>query len=241
MEYGLVALWLATYLSIGALSLPLAGAAFSTVRGRGVAFAIPIGLVTIAAVGYIVGHLAFGLPALLAGLAVLAAASVRFGDFERRLWRHAVEISVVFAVAFLFAVSLRAVSPAIAPLPIAAGEKFLDYGLLRSLLRSPALPPEDMWFAGKAVQYYQKAGEAYFLADKPKRATRMFEQAADRLLLHGDVWAAARNYLSGALVAEEAGNHIQAVELGWKVHYLTNSDRLTVREKRLLRSSIQVM
>ena len=154
MEYGLVALWLATYLSIGALSLPLAGAAFSTVRGRGVAFAIPIGLVTIAAVGYIVGHLAFGLPALLAGLAVLAAASVRFGDFERRLWRHAVEISVVFAVAFLFAVSLRAVSPAIAPLPVAAGEKFLDYGLLRSLLRSPALPPEDMWFAGEAVQYY---------------------------------------------------------------------------------------
>ncbi|CCQ36074.1 DUF2298 family protein [Natronomonas moolapensis 8.8.11] len=154
MEYGLVALWLVAYLSIGALSLPLAGTAFSTVRGRGVAFAIPIGLVTITAVGYIVGHLAFGLPALLAGLAVLAVLSVRFGNFERRLWRYVVEIAVVFAVAFLFVVSLRAVSPAIAPLPIAAGEKFLDYGLLRSLLRSPVLPPEDMWFAGEAVQYY---------------------------------------------------------------------------------------
>ena len=154
MEYGLVALWLAAYLLIGALSLPLAGAAFPAVRGRGAGFAIPIGLVTLAVVGYLVGHLAFGLPALLAGLAVLAAASLRLGIPEEPPWRHYAEIATVFAVAFLFAVSIRAVSPAIAPLPLSAGEKFLDYGLLRSLLRSPALPPEDMWFAGEAVQYY---------------------------------------------------------------------------------------
>ena len=154
MEYGLVVRWLAAYLSIGALSLPVAAAAFSDIRGRGTAFAIPIGLATITVIGYLFGHLAFGLPALLAGLAVLAAASVLIGAPEERLWRHYVEIAAVFAVAFLFAVSIRAVSPAIAPLPLSAGEKFLDYGLLRSLLRSPALPPEDMWFAGETVQYY---------------------------------------------------------------------------------------
>ena len=154
MEYGLVALWLAAYLSIGALSLPVTAAAFSGLRGRGAAFAVPIGFATITVVGYLVGHVAFGRVALLAGLAVLAAASFRFGTPDKRLWRHYAEIAAVFAVAFLFAAAIRAVSPAVAPLPLSAGEKFLDYGLLRSLLRSSTLPPEDMWFAGEAVRYY---------------------------------------------------------------------------------------
>ena len=154
MEYGLVVLWLAAYLSIGALALPLAASIFPRFHDRGAAFAIPIGLLTIAVVGYLVGHLAFGLPALVAGLAVLAGLSLRSGVIGRTVWRSYAEIAVVFAVAFLFVISVRAVSPAIAPLPISAGEKFLDYGLLRSLLRTSVLPPEDMWFAGEAVQYY---------------------------------------------------------------------------------------
>jgi len=154
MEYGLVVLWLAAYLSIGALALPLAASVFPRFHDRGAAFAIPLGLLAIAVVGYLVGHLAFGLPALLAGLAVLAGLSLRADAIDRTVWRSYAEIAVVFAAAFLFMVSLRAVSPAIAPLPISAGEKFLDYGLLRSLLRANVLPPEDMWFAGEAVQYY---------------------------------------------------------------------------------------
>ena len=154
MEYGLVALWLAAYLSIGALSLPVTAALFSGVRGCGAALAIPVGLVVITVVGYLVGHLAFGLPALVAGCVVLAAASARLPGIDRHVWRSYAEVAAVFAVAFLFLISIRAVSPAIAPLPISAGEKFLDYGLVRSLLRADTLPPEDMWFAGEAVRYY---------------------------------------------------------------------------------------
>lgn len=154
MEYGLVVLWLATYLVLGALALPLAAAIFRRFRDAGAAFAIPIALVTIAVVGYLVGHLAFGIPALVVGLAVLSGLSLRFGDPDRIEWRSYAEVAVVFTLAFLFMISIRAASPAIAPLPIAAGEKFLDYGLLRTLLRSTALPPEDMWFAGESVQYY---------------------------------------------------------------------------------------
>ena len=154
MEYGLVALWVAAYLSIGALSVPLAATAFSEFHDRGAAFAVPIGLVTIAVVGYLVGHLAFGLPALIAGIALLSILSLRADGVDRATWRSYAEAATVFVLAFLFIVAIRSVSPAIAPLPIAAGEKFLDYGLLRSLLRGSELPPEDVWFAGEAVQYY---------------------------------------------------------------------------------------
>ncbi|MFB6219892.1 MAG: DUF2298 domain-containing protein, partial [Halolamina sp.] len=34
------------------------------------------------------------------------------------------------------------------------GEKFLDFGLLKSLDRATRLPPQDMWFAGEPVVYY---------------------------------------------------------------------------------------
>jgi YYY domain-containing protein len=51
-------------------------------------------------------------------------------------------------------VPLGASDPVIAPLPLAIGEKMLDFGLLKSLVRAETLPPEDMWFAGEPVAYY---------------------------------------------------------------------------------------
>ncbi|MEF8914227.1 DUF2298 domain-containing protein [Natronomonas sp.] len=154
MEYGLVVLWLAMYLIVGLATLPLAAALFPRFHDAGAAFAIPVGLGTIGIVGYLVGHLAFGWPALLAALAVLIAGSVFVGDSETVDEYAYAEVAVVFAVAFGFLVAIRSVTPEIAPLPLAIGEKFLDFGLLRTSLRAEALPPEDMWFAGESLQYY---------------------------------------------------------------------------------------
>ena len=154
MEFGLVALWLAMYLVVGLATLPLAAALFPRFRDAGAAFAIPVGLATVGVVGYLVGHVAFGWPALLAALAAIVLASATVGDREAVDERAYAEAAAVFAVAFCFLVAVRSVSPAIAPLPLATGEKFLDYGLVRSTLRAGSLPPEDMWFAGESVSYY---------------------------------------------------------------------------------------
>ena len=154
MEYGLVALWLAMYLVVGLATLPLAAALFSRFHDAGAAFAIPVGLAMVGVVGYLVGHVAFGWPALLVALATVVVASETVGDRDAVDERAYAEAAAVFAVAFLFLVAVRAVSPAIAPLPLSAGEKFLDFGLVRTTLRAGALPPEDMWFAGESVQYY---------------------------------------------------------------------------------------
>lgn len=155
MEYWLVVRWLAVYLFLFAAGLPLAAVLCSRLANRGAGIALPVSLAVLGLTGYWIGHLSFGWLSIGVGLLVLCGLigfvvrSPRVtADIERR---PAIESAVVFTFAFLFLVAVRAVDPAVHP---SGGEKFLDYGLLRSLLRASALPPEDIWFAGEPVKYY---------------------------------------------------------------------------------------
>jgi len=164
MEYGLVVRWLVAYGALAALGRPVVTRLCSTLPGRGVGFALPTALVVFGTVAYWVGHLTFGPVALGAGLLALATLALLTGldrDAlrERRLelahgvrpGREGAEAAVVFVLAFALLVAVRAVDPAVYPV---GGEKFLDFGLLKSLDRATTLPPEDMWFAGEPVAYY---------------------------------------------------------------------------------------
>ncbi|MFB6352591.1 MAG: DUF2298 domain-containing protein [Halobacteriales archaeon] len=151
MSFGLVVVWLAALLLLGLLAWPLAARLLPDLDHAALAF--PLALAVLGVVGHLVGHVAFGWPALLAGLAVLAAGAY-WGRTAALPGRRFAEVGAVFAAAFLFMVAVRAYDPAAAPLPVAVGEKLLDFGLLKSLLRAPALPPEDMWFAGEPVRYH---------------------------------------------------------------------------------------
>jgi len=165
MEYLLVLQWLLTVAALAALALPATARLLERLPGRGVGFALPIALVTVTTVVYWVGSLAYGLPTMLFGVLVLAAVAALVGldrdalrerrvepaadlDIDRRA---IAEVGVVFLVGFLFVVAIRAADPAASPV---AGEKFLDFGLLKSLARADSLPPEDVWFAGEPVKYY---------------------------------------------------------------------------------------
>jgi YYY domain-containing protein len=156
MEYGLAALWLVAFLAVGGLALPVAGALLGRTADRGAAVAVPIGLAAIGIVAFLVGHLRFGWVAPLAGVAALAGLAVAAGRTGTALpdRRTLAETAAVFAGAFALLVAVRAVDPAVAPLPLSIGEKFLDFGLLNAVLRADRLPPEDMWFAGEPVRYY---------------------------------------------------------------------------------------
>jgi YYY domain-containing protein len=168
MEYGLVVRWLVAFLALGAVGVPLAARLFRRSATRGVGFALPVSALTLGLVAFWIGRAAFGPVAVAAGLLVLLALAAgvllergALRDGTVRLDDDAVdglpdrqivaETAAVFAVAFLFVVVIRAFDPGVDP---SAGEKFLDYGLLKSLLRAGALPPEDMWFAGEPVRYY---------------------------------------------------------------------------------------
>ncbi|WP_348613166.1 DUF2298 domain-containing protein [Halobaculum rarum] len=168
MEYGLVVRWLVVLLALGAVGVPIAARLFPRSATRGAGFALPIAALTLGLGSFWVGRVTFGPIALavallillaLAALAMVDRGALRDGtvafddDAVDRLPDRSVvaETAAVFAVAFLFVVLIRAFDPGVDP---SAGEKFLDYGILKSLLRAGTLPPEDMWFAGEPVRYY---------------------------------------------------------------------------------------
>ncbi|PSP76289.1 hypothetical protein BRC86_01390 [Halobacteriales archaeon QS_3_64_16] len=183
MEVGVVAIWLLACGALAAAGWPLAATLFPKTPDRGAALSLPVALVVLTTVAYWIGHVSIVL-GLLAGLLVLAVAAtlcarralsvgsrsengidsggecdpdteVRFRGISASVGalprKPAAESAVVFLLAFGFLLAIRAVDPAVHP---GGGEKFLDFGLLASLLRASALPPEDFWFAGEPVQYY---------------------------------------------------------------------------------------
>ena len=151
MEFGLVLLWLLVFLAFLYAGATVAGLLFPRFADRGVGVGLPLALGIVWLVTYLIGHLslAVGIWLGVATLVALAAfAGYRGTTVDRGLF---LEAAAVFTAAFLFVVAIRSVDPAIVPI---GGEKFLDFGLLKSLLRADRLPPEDMWFAGKDVAYY---------------------------------------------------------------------------------------
>ncbi|MBX0285660.1 DUF2298 domain-containing protein [Haloarcula salinisoli] len=151
MEYGLVVIWLALYLLLTYVGATIASALFPRFAERGIAFGLPVALVVLWLSTYFVGRVSITAGIWLGVVALVAGAIAVAYRREPVDLRSFGEVAAVFTVAFLFLVWVRALDPAISPL---AGEKFLDFGLVQSLLRADTLPPEDMWFAGEPVAYY---------------------------------------------------------------------------------------
>ena len=152
MEYTLVVVWLAVLAALAAAATPLAALLLDPLPDRGSGLGLPVAIATLGVASYWVGQVAFGWPGIIVALVVVLGGSAfalsRGYEPERG---PAVEAFVVFVVGFLLVVAIRAADAAADPY---AGEKMLDFGLLATLYRAPALPPEDMWFAGDRLQYY---------------------------------------------------------------------------------------
>jgi len=210
MEYGLVLWWLVACLALMAVGMPLATAVFPRLADRGAGFALPVALALLWVVVYLVGHLSLA-AGLWVGLAVLAvaagAATYRGVEFDRRRYG---EVAVVFTLAFCLLVAVRAVDPAVHP---AGGEKFLDFGLLNSILRADSLPPEDMWFAGQPVQYYYGG---HLLAAVLTRITGTAPRYAYNLALAGfyATLVTAAYGLAGSVAASRGVSRVRAGAFG---------------------------
>ncbi|MGM0591636.1 MAG: DUF2298 domain-containing protein [Halobacteriota archaeon] len=220
MEYVLVVRWLVVLGLLAAAGVPIAVRLFPRLPGRGVGFALPVSLVVLTTGAYWVGHVTFGPVALVSGMGLLLVASGLAGldlsalrdrrvalasdlDIDRRALA---EVAVVFTVAFLFMVAIRAVDPAVHPL---GGEKFLDFGLLQSLRRATALPPEDMWFAGEPVAYYYGG---HLIASLLSRLTATPPSYAYNLALAGfyALVVTAAYDLAAAIAGSRGGSRVYA-------------------------------
>ncbi|MFC7077346.1 DUF2298 domain-containing protein [Haloarcula halophila] len=198
MEFALVATWLALYLLLLYAGATAATALFPRFADEGVAFGVPVALSILWLVVYGVGRLSLSVGVWLA-LAVLLAVTVVVASRGRSVdGRAYAEAAAVFSLAFLLVVWIRAVDPAIVPV---GGEKFLDFGLLQSLLRAETIPPEDMWFAGEPVAYYYGG---HLLAATLARLTGTAGQYAYNLALAGfyATLVTAAYGLAGAVAAD---------------------------------------
>ncbi|MUV60307.1 DUF2298 domain-containing protein, partial [Halobacterium sp. CBA1126] len=152
MEYGVVLKWWLLYQALLVVGLPFAARLLPDAPDRGASLAVPTAVVLLTVPTLWVGQLAFGLWVVVGVAAVLVAASAwlaRGGiDVPKR---PLAEVVAVFTAAFLFLILVRAAADGVHPY---GGEKFLDFGLLQSLLRADRLPPQDFWFAGERVVYY---------------------------------------------------------------------------------------
>jgi len=151
MEFVPVAVWLGVVLALAAAALPVVERVFKGFPDGGASFAPATALAAVTLATYWFGHLAFGrLVSVGVALIFVLVGFALWGWRAPDLSRVRLPLAV-FLTAFAFLVVVRAYDPGIVAV---GGEKFLDYGILNSLLRADHLPPEDMWFAGHPLRYY---------------------------------------------------------------------------------------
>ncbi|AHG04883.1 hypothetical protein HALDL1_15740 [Halobacterium sp. DL1] len=152
MEYAIAAYWLLATVAFAAAAVPICARLFAGFPDRGAGLAPGVAFALLALLAYWVGHLRWGTTvAALCILAVFAVGGFAARDADLPEPRAVAAPLAVFVLAFAFFVAVRAVDPAA---HAAAGEKFLDFGLLRSMTLADRLPPPDIWFAGRPVRYY---------------------------------------------------------------------------------------
>ena len=147
--------WLMT-LVFGIGFYPAAAALFPRFHDRGWMFSKVLGIVVSGFAVFALGS--FGLvpftaPVCLITVGVLILASWIFGCFKVRV--HAPEIDflmmeeVLFFAFFLLWTYLAGFHP-----EAHGTEKFMDYGFMKAMMRSTAVPAEDLWYSGSGINYY---------------------------------------------------------------------------------------
>jgi uncharacterized membrane protein len=150
-------LWWAVLLAVGLIFLPMTRAVFGRFKSKGYIFSKVIGTALAGYVSWVLASariLPFRSWALLVPL--LAGAAVNYlviGARGRRSLADGIEIAVRHEALFMLMLAIWSYVRGIGP-DIIGLEKFMDFGLMNSMLRSDYFPPPDMWYAGQPVNYY---------------------------------------------------------------------------------------
>jgi YYY domain-containing protein len=152
LQLVIVLKWLLAFAVLTAVGAPLAAAVFPRFPRRGAPFALLAAVVPLALFVFWLGQVTFGLHTVIVGLGlVIVASAVAYRRGAVPEWRAVAGGYAVFVLGFLFLVAFRLYNAGVTP---AGGEQFLHFGLVKALLRTDVLPPEDFWFAGEPLRYY---------------------------------------------------------------------------------------
>jgi YYY domain-containing protein len=149
---------------LGLLCLPLTVMVFHNLPDRGWAFSKALGLTVFAFVVWLplmyFQTLPYSQPFLL-GMALLLAAASIMGflytyDSVMKVIRGNKLYVVVAELTFLVMVLLMGILRQFRP-DIRSWETFMDEGIIAGIMRSPHLPPNDIWYSGYSINYYYYA------------------------------------------------------------------------------------
>lgn len=152
--------WLAVLLLVGMVAFPMLFHLTHGSRLRGVALAIPAGMVVVGFVPWWlagVGLVPFGRASVWGSLLFLLAGSLWCAAKQWRamrvfLRRQRVDLTIcalVFLGFFGLFLFIRAYNPA-----IYWGEKPMEFSFLNAVERTQSFPPADPWISGRDVNYY---------------------------------------------------------------------------------------
>lgn len=145
-------------LLIGILCLPLTIKIFSKFSDKGYAAARIIGLLIISYIIWVFSNLKimpFNETTLSLIIALLTGVSIYFYlkkpyyteilSIKHKIFRTEAGYGIFYTLMILF----RGAIPKIEGI-----EKYMDFAIINSILRSPYLPLNDVWYAGKTINYY---------------------------------------------------------------------------------------
>ena len=158
MQLAYVVIWWLTLLIIGLITFPLVSRLCGGLQDKGYSISKILGLLLLTYFSWLLASahiLKFGYSNIIISFILLLALSFIIGrkhlNPKTMPWRSILITEAIFAVAFglfLFYLSHRP------DLHITYSEDFMDFGFMRSIMRSDYLPPADPWLAGESISYY---------------------------------------------------------------------------------------
>jgi len=154
----LVFKWWLYILLIGILFLPIGQKYFRSFFDRGYGFSKVIGIVILSYSSWLLSSLGISgtgrlhafIPILLfLPVSVLLYRKPGILDALKESKRLILFEELLFLVMLFFWSYIRGLQPDIYGL-----EKYMDFGFVNAILRSDSMPPIDIWFAGKGINYY---------------------------------------------------------------------------------------
>ena len=155
-----IAVWITIQL-LGSLALPMTVTVFKNIPGRGYFFSKTLAILATSYLTWSISSLScipFGTTSIWAGIAILGFVSLYFGVRERTGLMvfiksnrvHIFTVEVLFLTSLVLFTVIKSFNPDIIP----TTERFMDFALVKSILRGADLPLNDPWYTGETMNYY---------------------------------------------------------------------------------------
>ena len=141
---------------VGLSGFPIISKIFGRFNDKGYAYSHVLSLIVISFLTFLLSY-AFGLNRIYVYISFAAWVLMnvfvffKFGhlSINKHLIMNMVYSQLIFLVLALLWYFVRSREPEIYSI-----ERFMDFGFIKSLFESPALPPNDVWLAGHSINYY---------------------------------------------------------------------------------------